>query len=190
MHSVHAYAGGLLDVRSMFGLKLFCSSLGVSRLNMHTISDTDIRTTYLCTDSLSSVFNTCNILFFFALNIRKESPVSNIRVSNAVCNRHMLLICYVGSHCFAPYDVVQLGTSVRALSRLFSGRTALNSLHSITSATSCTIIGNTAQRHTYIQRLFHELMFAVHYVSLTVGSLHAFELDAMPRYNARSLFVM
>jgi NADH dehydrogenase/NADH:ubiquinone oxidoreductase subunit G len=189
MQSVNAYSGGLIDMFSMFQLKWLCAYIGMSSINSHISLETDIRTTYLFTDTLACALNSCSILFVLASNIRKESPVLNIRVSNNMANRqNTVSIVYIGSHSFTKYSAYHLGNSYISINKLCSGKVASSILNSSSNSTWSCIIGNTAQRHVLQHSMLRALMFSVNYLSTNVGSLHVLDLDALPRYNIRSLF--
>lgn len=111
-HSFHAYAGGLLDLLSMFHLRFLCTSIGVSSINSHVMLDTDLRNIYLFNDTLSSVLNSCSILFLIATNIRKEAPILNIRVSNNIVNRQSIsIVLYIGTRVYLRHNVFHIGIS-------------------------------------------------------------------------------
>jgi hypothetical protein len=98
--------------------------------------ETDIRTTYLFTDTLAGAFNSCSILLVLASNIRKESPVLNIRVSNNMANRqNTVSILYIGSHYFTKYSAFHIGHSYISICKLGSGKIASSILNSSNSNT-------------------------------------------------------
>ncbi len=187
MHSVIAYVGGLVDLFSTFTLKVACAALGISRINQNVGADADLRSTYLFTNTLRCIFNTCSVMFMLASNLRKELPVLNIRVSsNSAIRNSSMTIIHVGASHYARQTVKHFGNSYISLYKVLCGHSVFyNSISS--DAISC-LIGITAQRHKAQHSVLKKLMKYVNQVTTNVGELHALDLVMLTRYNIRSVF--
>jgi len=108
-HSAYFFAGHLLDCSSFFFFRFFCNSFGVSNINVHVNTDSDLRLSFLVSSSLSLLFNDSNVYLLLGLNLKLESPILNIRLKNCFfANQSSIRIGYIGTHVFSNYPMIHL----------------------------------------------------------------------------------
>lgn len=189
MHQCFGYAGSLVDSFSFFMFKTFCNALGMYHMNRHVGVDVDLRLTYLFSDKLSSVFNDCNVLLLLGVNLTKESPIINIRITNRIFdNEACMRVGYIGTYMFPKYPVLHIGLSSITLLHFLYGRSSFCYDVSNNKDRATCIMGRSAGIDVYTYTNVSDYFMYTNYLCLHTGDVNRNELCVMPSYNSRTLF--
>jgi NADH dehydrogenase/NADH:ubiquinone oxidoreductase subunit G len=189
MHSFFSYAGALLNTFSFFLFKYLCTVLGLSNINTHVCTDVDLRLAYLFSDNLSSIFNSCNVFFLLAVNIKKESPMLNVRIANRLVNKNTIMrVGYIGTNMFTKHKARHIGITSYSLFRFFSGAFSFcTNVYTNMQQAAC-VVGRAVSTALYNLVGCYSYFKACNVLQLHSGDIARSELCISAAYTARTFF--
>jgi hypothetical protein len=187
MHSFFSFAGGLLDMFSMYVFKLVCSLLCISDINSHLNAGADFRISYLFTDTLANIYKHSNAILLLSINMRKEAPVMNIRISSGMADR-ACSIGYIGSAYHNKY--IHLGVSSYSLYNVLHGSTSFSTIITNHDNNVACVTGRTfnTTTHAWQRGIVTKLFNSINSACVLVSNTHIYEICAFSCYNVRNLY--